>query len=132
MLMVISVATSLKAIDHPIEPFQEFKVLAITEGEFTREPDGQKIYSLFLYGWGTISFNETKDIIMAMKVTRVENDEVMDCISLAYHGEYRKYALSRTINRIRQKFQTIDWSIAWELASTWLNETKKIKKQGLK
>lgn len=65
-LVLFGLVSPIMGIDHPVEPFQKAKALALTKG-VPREGKYGKTYILMIQGWGAIIYVTERDNIALKK-----------------------------------------------------------------
>lgn len=101
-------------VDHPIEPFQKAKALALMEGS-PKETENGKLYTLIVEGWGAITYAPKDEFIFLVK------GSPNDYSAIAYLGKSRQY-ISRKVQGEEVEKRVIDWPVAMDLANKYLRE----------
>jgi hypothetical protein len=114
-VVLLGLVSPVMGIDHPVEPFQKAKALALMEG-VAREGKSGKIYILRVEGWGSVAYIPESESIMLTKGTPSDNSGV------SYDGRFGKYSVSRRINEGKPEITGVDWSVAMDIAYKYLRE----------
>ena len=117
---VISLAliTPASGIDHPVEPFQKAKAMALIEGRLTGNGGN---YILIIEGWGAIIYTAKDESIILTKGTPNDNAGV------AYYGKDNKYHVSRRVDGGDPEIAIVDWSVAMDIANKYLQEIEAVR-----
>jgi hypothetical protein len=109
-------------IDHPVEPFQKAKALALMEG---KPYDGKtgKMYILVIKGWGMIAYKPEGESIILSKGTQTDNS------SISYTGKLMRYYVGRDIKGSKPENTNVEWSVAWEIAEKYLREIETVREK---
>ncbi len=123
MIMVFfGLISPIMGIDHPVEPFQKAKALALMEGG-PKETENGKLYILIIEGWGAISYASYDESIFLLK------GSANDYSAIAYLGRSRQY-ISRKVQGDEVKKRVIDWPVAMDLANKYLREIEATRGEG--
>ncbi len=115
MVMVFfGLVSPIIGIDHPVEPFQKARALALMEGS-PKETKNGKLYTLIIEGWGAITYAPNDESIFLLK------GSPNDYSALAYLGNSRQY-ISRKVQGDEVQKRVIDWPVAMDLANKYLRE----------
>jgi len=114
-VVLFGLASPAMGIDHPVEPFQKAKALALREG-VPEDGKSGRMYIWMIEGWGTIIYVTERESIMLNKGTLIDNSQVM------YDGKYGNYSVSRVIKGGKPEMTIVDWSVAMDIANKYLRE----------
>jgi len=107
-------------IDHPVEPFQKAKAMALMEG-VRQEGKFGKMYILTIREWGAIIYVPEVESIMLTKGSSSNNS------SVDYSGKHGKYSVSRRIEGGKPELTSVDWSVAMDIAYRYLREIEAVR-----
>ena len=119
-VVLFGLVSPVMGIDHPVEPFQKAKALALMEG-VPREGKSGKMYILMIGGWGSIIYVTERESIMLTKGTPSDHSGVQ------YDGQYGKYSVSRVIKGGKPEMTIVDWSVAMDIAYKYLREIEAVR-----
>jgi hypothetical protein len=114
-VVLFGLASPVMGIDHPVEPFQKAKALALREG-VPQDGKSGRMYILMIEGWGTIIYVTERESIMLNKGTLIDNSQVM------YDGKYGNYSVGRVTKGGKPEMTIVDWSVAMDIANKYLRE----------
>ena len=114
LAVFFGLASPIMGIDHPVEPFQKARELALTEG-IPKETENGNLYTLIIEGWGAITYAPNDESIFLLK------GSPNDYSALAYLGKSRQY-ISRKVQGDEVKKRVINWPVAMDLANQYLRE----------
>ena len=120
-VILLALITPAIGIDHPVEPFQKAKAMALTEGRLTESEKYGKRYILTIEGWGTIIYSSGDETIMLTKGT--PNDYAV----VEYYGKTGKYHVSRRAKGSKPEITDVDRSVAMEMANRYLREIEEVR-----
>jgi hypothetical protein len=117
----LAVITSALAVDHPVEPFQKVKALALTNGVKT----DSGIYGIFVKEKGRIVYKPSTGFIQIMVGSSPKNNKVVFYIEKKEDGsivpEEKRYWVGREIDG-KKEATIVSWSVAWDVAVECLKE----------
>ena len=119
-VILLALITPAIGIDHPVEPFQKAKAMALLEGRVIERENG-KMYVLTIEGWGTITYSSWTESIMLWKGTPNNN------VGVIYYGKSSKYSVSRRIEGSESETTNVDWSVAMDIAYKYLQEIEAVR-----
>ncbi len=119
--VLLCLVSPVMGIDHPVEPFQRAKALALMEGDL-REDETGKVYILLIEGWGAIMCGIESEDITLYKGTPGDHSGV------SYDGKHREYRVSRVIKRGKPEIMFIDSSVAMDIAYKYLREIEEVRR----
>ncbi len=114
LLVFFGIASPIMGIDHPVEPFQKARELALTEGS-PKETKNGNLYTLIIEGWGAIAYAPNDESIFLLK------GSPNDYSALTYLGKSKQY-ISRKVQGDEVEKRVIDWPVAMDLANKYLRE----------
>jgi hypothetical protein len=113
-IVLFGLITPVMGIDHPVEPFQKAKAMALMEGKVIESEKYGKGYILVIRGWGAISYYPRPEVIFLTKGTPSNNS------GLCYREG--KYSVIRVIDGGKPEITFLDWSVAMDIAYKYLRE----------
>ena len=116
-VILLSLITSAIGADHPVEPFQKAKGMALKEGTEMESTSGN-LYILRIEGWGVISYTGGDEDYIVLKRGILKEDIV---------GYYGKYNLYFVIRENDQEPMFVDSSVAADMANKYLREIESMR-----
>ncbi len=114
VVVFFGLVSPIMGIDHPVEPFQKARELALTEGT-PKETENGNLYTLIIEGWGAITYAPHDESIFLLK------GSPNNYSALAYLGKSKQY-ISRKVEGDEVNKRVIDWPLAMDLANKYLRE----------
>jgi len=123
-VILVALITPAIGAEHPVEPFQKAKAMALKEGKVTESEEYGKGYILAIEGWGTIIYISRDETIMLTKGTPD------DYAVVEYYGKTGKYHVSRRIKGGKPEITDVDRSVATDTANKYLREIGTARRKG--
>jgi len=129
-VILLALITPAIGIDHPVEPFEKARAMALMEGNVAAARYGSK-YILPIEEWGEIVYTTR----VALGAARGESILLMKGSPDNYAGVGfgfgfgipNKYYVSRKVERSEPEITDVDWGIAMEIANKYLQEIETLR-----
>ena len=122
-VILVALITPAIGAEHPVEPFQKAKALALKEGTIVESKAYGKKYVLPIEEWGGILYVPQDGTIMLWTMKGSPDNY----ISVEYYGKTGKYHVGRQMVGGKQEITDVDWSVAMDIANKCLREIEAVR-----
>ncbi len=120
-IMFFGLVTPVMGVDHPVEPFQKARAMALTDGKVIESEKEGTRYVLLIKDWGAIIYYSNRENIMLVKGPPGNSS------SVSYDGKEERYTVSEVKAGGKPEVKIVDWPVAMDIANEYLREIEAIK-----